>query len=219
MPAAGLSDVAAAVEATREITRTRGKDSIIWWVGADQPELADGLAALGIPNTDSPGFEAIENCLALVDPPAGEPSTVETRQLATKTEYAEVGEVIWEVFGHPEEERERERARVDESWQEYSSPDNPGRSFIALVDGRIVGVAYAACADAGVNLFGGAVIAEARGRGVYRALLEARWRFAVDRGTPALTIQAGRMSRPIVEGLGFQYIGAGRIFVDTVPSN
>jgi GNAT superfamily N-acetyltransferase len=218
VPEDGLPDVAAAVAATRAITRARGKQTVIWWVGADQPELADGLAALGIPNEDTPGFEAVENCMALVEAPAGAPSGVEVRPLTTKEEYAESGELIWEVFGHSEEEREHERGRLDESWAEFTREDNPGRSFLAYLDGRMAGVGFAAPADAGVNLFGGAVLEEARGRGVYRALLEARWRFAVERGTPALTIQAGRMSRPIVEPLGFQFVGAGRIFVDTLPA-
>jgi GNAT superfamily N-acetyltransferase len=60
------------------------------------------------------------------------------------------------------------------------------------------------------------VLPKARGRGVYRALLFARWDFAVDRGTPALTVQAGRMSRPICERLGFQFVDASRVYVDTV---
>jgi hypothetical protein len=43
----------------------------------------------------------------------------------------------------------------------------------------------------------------ARRRGVYRALVAERWREAVARDTPALTVQAGAMSRPILEKLGF----------------
>lgn len=215
VPETGLADVVAAVDATRDITRRRGKQTVIWWVGADQEDLAEGLAALGIANRDTPGFEATENCMALVEPPPpGQSPGVEARALASKDEFAESGELVWEVFGHSEEERERSRALLDEDWEIYSRPDNPGCSFVAFVDGRMVGVGFAAGADAGVNLFGGAVLPEARNRGVYRALVDARWRFAVERGTPALTIQAGRMSRPIVERLGFRFLGAGRIFVD-----
>ena len=68
------------------------------------------------------------------------------------------------------------RARYDD----YRNPDNPGRGFVALIDGRVVGTSYAAFGDAGVNLFGGSVLPEARGRGVYRALVGARWEAAVD---------------------------------------
>jgi GNAT superfamily N-acetyltransferase len=58
------------------------------------------------------------------------------------------------------------------------------------------------------------VLESARGRGVYRSLVRARWDHAVERGTPALTVQAGRMSRPILERLGFQFITPVRVFVD-----
>jgi len=49
---------------------------------------------------------------------------------------------------------------------------------------------------------------------VYRALTLARWDLAVERGTPALTVQAGRMSLPICERLGFQLVEPVRLFVD-----
>jgi hypothetical protein len=84
----------------------------------------------------------------------------------------------------------------------------------ASIDGRIVGTAAAGLGPAGINLFGGSVLAEARGRGVYRALTIARWELAIARGTPALTIQAGRMSKPIAERLGFRFIAAIDVYVD-----
>jgi hypothetical protein len=49
---------------------------------------------------------------------------------------------------------------------------------------------------------------------VYRSLVRARWDYAVERGTPALTVQAGRMSRPILERLGFELITPVRVYVD-----
>jgi GNAT superfamily N-acetyltransferase len=82
------------------------------------------------------------------------------------------------------------------------------------MDGRAVGTSYAAFGSAGINLFGGGVVESARGRGVYRALVHARWRHAVDRGTPALTVQAGKMSMPILERLGFGFIAPVRVYVD-----
>jgi hypothetical protein len=75
-------------------------------------------------------------------------------------------------------------------------------------------MANAVFADAGVMLLGGGVLPEARGRGCYQALVEARWDDAVERGTPALVVQAGAMSRPILERLGFQRIATLRVLVD-----
>jgi GNAT superfamily N-acetyltransferase len=88
------------------------------------------------------------------------------------------------------------------------------RVFLALVDGEIVGLGRAILADAGVNLGGGSVRPDRRGRGVYRALVRARWDVAVARGTPALTVQAGRMSRPILERAGFELVAQQHCLVD-----
>jgi hypothetical protein len=52
----------------------------------------------------------------------------------------------------------------------------------------------------------------------YRALLVARWEAAVARGTPALTVQADRMSKPIVERLGFREVGQVRVYIDDVAA-
>jgi GNAT superfamily N-acetyltransferase len=119
-----------------------------------------------------------------------------------------------EAFETPASMREEIEADLAARFEEYAAPLNPARDFVALLDERIVGGASAVAAEAGVALFGGSVLPEARGRGVYRALLRARWDFAVARGTPALTVQAGRMSKPILERLGFVQLAAVRLFFD-----
>jgi hypothetical protein len=53
-------------------------------------------------------------------------------------------------------------------------------------------------------LDGSSVLPEARGRGAYRTLVAARWARAVKLENAALVVQAGSMSRPILEGCGFQ---------------
>jgi len=50
---------------------------------------------------------------------------------------------------------------------------------------------------------GGAVLPSARGRGVYRALVHARLGPRGESWTPLLVVQAGRMSAPVLAGLGF----------------
>ena len=46
------------------------------------------------------------------------------------------------------------------------------------------------------------------------ALVAARYAEAVRRGTPTLVIQAGAMSRPILEGLGFEVVAELQVLVD-----
>ena len=206
-----LAELEPAVEAMRAIGRERGKTVLGWWIAPEHDALAPRLEALGLVNEDSGGYEAIENAMALVTPllaSAGE--DVEVRQVESFDEFAGAAGVAAEAFETPVE------ADLAKRFEEYVDPRNAARDFIALVDGRIVGAASAVGAAAGVALFGGSVLPEARGRGVYRALLRARWEFAVERGTPALTVQAGRMAKPILERLGFVQLSAARLFFDNL---
>jgi len=57
----------------------------------------------------------------------------------------------------------------------------------------------------GVFLIAGSAAPWARSRGLYRALVRARWDDAVARGTPALVTQANPdTSYPILKRLGFE---------------
>jgi GNAT superfamily N-acetyltransferase len=210
-----LDDVEVAVEAMRAIGRARGKTVLGWWIAPEHDAHAPFLESLGLVNEDSPGFEAIENAMALVTPPpVSTGDGVEVKQVESLEEFAGAARVRAEAFQMPPHMRAEMDAGLAKRFEESQDPRNPGRGFVALVEGRIVGAATAVVSDAGVNLFGGSVVPEARGRGVYQALLRARWDFAVERGTPALTVQAGRMSRPIVERLGFVPVAAVRVFID-----
>jgi GNAT superfamily N-acetyltransferase len=208
----GPADVEATVEAARAVARERTKTIVGWWVPPDQDHVVPALESAGLVNRDTPGYEAIENTLALVAPPpiADDLEDIEARMIETWDDFRAAARVAEQVFGMPPVTDDYLRMRYDD----YRHPDNPGRAFVALIDGRIIGTSYAAFGDAGVNLFGGSVLPEARGRGVYRALIRARWETAVARGTPALTVQAGRSSRPICERLGFVFLAPVRIFVD-----
>ena len=206
-------DLPAAVAGAREIARDQGKSAVAWWIAPRHDELASGLEHLGLTNTDTPGFEAVETAMALDHEPAGGPvNAVEVRSVETLEDFAAAEDVVEQAFGLPVMSEEENRRL----FADYSASRNTSREYIALVDGRPVGAAFAVAGRAAVNLFGGGVLEEARGRGVYRALTMARWDEAVERGTPVLTVQAGRQSRPILERLGFEPFEQARMFVDTL---
>jgi GNAT superfamily N-acetyltransferase len=208
-------DVRAAVEEARAIVRAHGRSLLIWMIGSDQRRLGLELEQLGLVNADTPGFEAVENAMALLEPPAGAtPTDVSVVEVDSYESFAASQRVIVEAFGVTAEMRDEMEQELPKRYDEYMTPGNPMRQLNALLDGRVVGTAGAAVGPAGINLFGGSVLPAARGRGVYRALTRARWDIAVALGTPALTIQAGRMSRPIVERLGFQFIDTVAVYVD-----
>jgi GNAT superfamily N-acetyltransferase len=204
-------DVAALVERSREIAREHGKTAIAWWIAPEHDALAPALEALGVTNKDTPGYEAVENAMALVSEPRGaRPAGVEVRPVGSFEDYLGGMAVNERSFGFPPLPEEEKRQR----YAEYLDETELGQAFVAVVDGQVVGAAYGAFGSAGLNLFGGAVLEEFRGRGIYRALTFARWDRALERGTPALTVQAGRMSRPICERLGFDLVAPARVFVD-----
>jgi len=93
-------------------------------------------------------------------------------------------------------------------------PGRPVAEAVAVMDGRIVGAGTSTYLDRAVTLNGGSVAPDARGHGAYRALVRARWEDAVARGTPVLITQAGRMSAPILERLGFEEIARMHILID-----
>jgi predicted N-acetyltransferase YhbS len=204
-------DVPGVVEAARAWFRDRGRARFGWGVAdtATPADLAERLLDLGlVPNDDDPVFAG----MVLEHEPPGTPG-VEVRRVETFDDMVALEETAMESFGLPEDDREATRRGRRERWQRGQG--NPsGDDFVALVDGEIVGSAGVSYHDAGVYLGGGNVLPAARGRGVYRALVRARWDVAVARGTPALVTQAGQMSRPILERLGFRTVCEIRAFVD-----
>jgi GNAT superfamily N-acetyltransferase len=211
-PSPGLLDVSAAVAAGRHIASEHSRPRLVWMLAPDYLHLRSQLERAGLINRDAPGFEGVENVMVLESPPRGERvSGVEVDRLRSIEDVDAMQQVREAAFGVP---RSGFAASRDEVWRQAQDPDNPLIEWVARLNGRAVGAAGAASAEHGMNLFGGAVVEAARGQGVYRALVAKRWECAVELGTPALTVQAGRMSRPILERLGFQKLGEILVYDD-----
>jgi GNAT superfamily N-acetyltransferase len=131
------------------------------------------------------------------------------RRVETFDEYAAANEVQWQSFGTPEDELDAARAALPARWRE-----DVNVMHAAWLDGEIVSAGVAAPTEHGLLLYGGATLPNARGRGGYRALVHARWAEAARNGTPALLTQAGAMSRPILERLGFERVGELHLLLD-----
>lgn len=85
--------------------------------------------------------------------------------------------------------------------------------FLARVDGEPAGTAGYITRPHAVYLVGGNVLPKFRGRGVYRALLDARLVRAADAGFALATTQAREAtSAPILEALGFETLYRARIY-------
>jgi GNAT superfamily N-acetyltransferase len=90
------------------------------------------------------------------------------------------------------------------AWEMRHTPEQLS-VYVADVDG-----AAAACGwvrfppnTAFASLWGGSTLPALRGRGLYTALVRARVREARERGYQYVTVDAGHMSRPILERRGF----------------
>lgn len=194
-------DVAAALAWTREESRRRGLiPRVEWWLGwsAAPPDAREQLLELGLVPDEVPTLTGMTCSIA---PP--EVADVEVRLVESAAEYEATIDIDWEVWQLSERERDERRAIEIDRWEAMHRA-GVVHHYAAFVDGERVGFGRAIDMVGGVALFGGAVLPEARGRGAYRALVRARWDFAVARGTPALAVGAQETSRPILERCGFQ---------------
>ncbi len=198
------------VDWARDESRRRGLPLVEWWIGwSTPPAVADALIERGlVPDEDAP---VLTGMTCSVEPPA-EPR-VEVRPLETTQQYLEAIAVDWTVWNISDTERERRLATEAVRFEAGRSAGTV-HHWAAYENGDPVGFGRAIDMAEGAALMGGAVLPSARGRGVYRALVHTRWEHAAARGTPLLVVQAGRMSAPILAGLGFESHGTIRLFVD-----
>jgi GNAT superfamily N-acetyltransferase len=189
------------VQRTREEihahVRARGRTACTWEVGshATPADLVDRLLALGLEHQE------LAVGMVLAEPLDAPPPAIEVRRAETPDERLAAARIAAAAFGGPEP-------------AEPPQPDPANVVYVAYLDGEPVARASASFSEHGVTLFGGATLPHARGRGAYRALVDARWRDARARGTPVLVTQAGPMSRPILARLGFRQVCEIRILLD-----
>jgi ribosomal protein S18 acetylase RimI-like enzyme len=88
--------------------------------------------------------------------------------------------------------------------------------WLAHDDGVPVGMGRCAVAGNAFVMIGGSVLPEARGRGVYRSLVAARWAAARARGLDALVTSANNQSGPILERLAFERLGEIDVWSDRI---
>src|SRR5262249_17274598 len=148
----------------------RGRTAYSWEVGssATPVDLVERLLELGLEEDDEP----LRVGMALtVEPP--EVPGIDVRRAESDDERRLAARLGPPGFGT--------------AYVEPPRPDPGTILYLAYVDGRPVARATGSFSEHGVNLSGGAVLPDARGRGAYRALVRARWDDAVARGTPLAT--------------------------------
>lgn len=209
---ADAGEVHAAVEQTRAIAREAERSRVIWWVGelSTPDDIVDLLAAEGlVPDEEEP----LLGSLVLDHKPAGSPPEIEIVRVDTLEDFLVAQDVDLMTMEITPEERDRMRAGNAGHWTSVRD-DGIIKTYLARVDGRPVAFARSAYGADGVALLGGGTLEAERGNGYYTALVHARWDDALIRGTPLLCTEAGKLSRPILERLGFACLGEIRVLVD-----
>ncbi len=182
---------------------------VAWWVCLDAPEgLERELVGRGAVLDETVDVLALD--LADADPAALLPATdVELRWSDDLDVFADAVGLTTEVLGGTPTDRDVLEEVFPGEAAKFRS--GGGGAVVAYVDGRPVGSGGISVVGADGRLWGGAVLPEARGRGVYRAVLAARLRYAVEHGAD-LAIVKGRVrtSGPILRRAGFTAHGQER---------
>ena len=208
----GPEDVEALLAEVRD--RVAPEKSLVWWLdpGTRPADLHERLVGLGLREPQDRG--SVLHALACVaEPPAG-PVDVDVRRVETFEEHIAATEVMWEAFRTRDDRRAAQREHLRKEFETARDAEVPV-TFLAHVDGKPAGLGRSIYSDRGVFLIAGSVLEWARGRGVYRALVRARWDDAVARGTPALVTEAlPDTSYPILKRVGFADVGTIRRLED-----
>jgi GNAT superfamily N-acetyltransferase len=201
----------AAVAEIRDLFAPTGGRIVSWWLTdrATPDDVEEQLLDAGL-EVVADDYR-LDGLLITTPPPEGPPE-IEVRAATTAEEWAEFRTLQDSVFDNPPERR----ATPVQLLAEF--PKTQAILFGAFLDGELVGTGAASPSSRGMLLWGGAVRADARGRGCYRALVRARWDEAVRRGTPALTVSANDKSGPVLRRLGFESVLEFRRLEDVTSS-
>ena len=203
--------VAQVLDEATEHVRHWGSDTLLVWVELDAaPALEESLLARGGSLDETVDVFALD--LAPGVPELAVPADVEVawqRDEATTRDAVRVAMEAFDEGTMPDDDRVRELA------QEAAVELEAGRTACALayLAGRPVGSGGLTVADDVARLWGGGVVPAARGRGVYRAVLDARLRRAVSLGA-TMGLVKGRIetSGPILRRAGFTPYGQERSY-------
>jgi N-acetylglutamate synthase-like GNAT family acetyltransferase len=207
-----VEDVPAAVAEARAWFAAHGRAHFTWWIGssARPADIVERLVAEGA-RADG---EVLRAMVLEDEPPGGGPDAPRVRPVESLEDFRTIVDIQCEAFHASASEREQVIARAAERWREIAE-SGTSRRYIAEAGGRAVGTGGMARLEPGPALLvNGSVLEHARGRGAYRELVRARWRDARDLGWLPLVVQAGPMSAPILERVGFRTVGTLRLLSD-----
>lgn len=209
---ASMKDAAGVLDHAVERTRAWGETKLTFWTNAsDSPDLEDELRRRGAEHIDTVAVLARPVDGIPIDVPDG----VTAEVVSTLDQVREVDTInvpVWEQEPLDEAGLRAELAEVIDGLE-----FGEGARMLARVDGVAVSTGGCTIVDGFVRLWGAATLAEARGRGAYRAVLAARLQHGVEVGATTALVK-GRLSTsaPILARAGFTHHGEERGYTLTV---
>jgi GNAT superfamily N-acetyltransferase len=197
------------ISEVRALVSDRGHRRAIWFVGPSSrpPNLLAMLRGAGFLPTTAPPWEPRYAAMVMTRPPAPpDDTTISARRVESLEEVVIGLRIDAAATGAPDAELD---AMLQAAPALYETECRDGQLTFLAFDGtgKAIAVATAQVSPLGLELAAAATLPDHRGQGAYRSLVHARWVEAVRRGTPALAVQAGENSMPILERLGFQTVG------------
>ena len=179
----------------------------------EPPDLPDRLRGAGFVPED-PETVVVALTTAIAAEPVL-PEGVTLRQVTAAEDMHRIGVMESEVW-HTDRDGTAERLIREVA----AAPDD----YIVLTAeaaGRVVAAGWLEMRPGSqfAGLWGGATLAEWRGRGIYRALVARRAQLAAARGIRYLQVDASSDSAPILQRLGFQPLSTTTPYVWTPPSD
>ncbi|MGB0101206.1 MAG: GNAT family N-acetyltransferase [Nocardioides sp.] len=175
----------------------------------DRPDLEPLLVAAGARPDAHEALVLGETRLLAADPVL--PDDLTLREVDARADLERIAAMESEVWG------EDWSWLADDLEERLAAVHDPVRVFVVedLASDRVVSAAWLAplVGTRVAGLWGGSTLTAYRGRGVYRALVAARARLALELGHDLLQVDASDDSRPILERLGLLTVGGTTPYV------
>lgn len=193
-----LTDAEADATIDQTLAFYRGLDIHFRWMvapGAKPADLAERLERRGLQRSESLVMACATSSAIGEDAPA---ITIEAVTLANVDDYTRVMAEGWGA----------DAAALDPFHRKMlADPAGRNHLFLARREGAPAAVGSYMALERSAYLVGAVALASHRGRGLYRALVNARMRHAAGRGLPlATSLASATTSAPILTKLGFETV-------------
>lgn len=184
-------------------------DSFCWWVGptTEPADLAEHLLRHGFTLDEEhlPGMAAVLHDLPPIDLPAG--ATID--RVRDASEFRTFCDTLAAGFGAPSMLADAFFRLAEVGF----SDEVPYRHYLAHIDGRPVATTTSVLADDVLGVYNVATLADARGKGIGRAITLASMLEGAEAGCVMAVLEASGMGRSVYERLGFRVFADYQLYV------